>query len=256
MTDDMRFALVLRATPPSFPRDFPFEYGVCFVEGETARTAFVDFDGLEKAIGDFPCVPSTHGRIPGIISFDAEMQAIDTLSAVGAEFSTRYSIGPAPGYHPMKEMIEGGLRVTVTERRIAVEIAEWVLSSSGLHAGDRVSLCVRDDGIHFSLYADRDGAAFAREGQPGWLATTRDWPLPLSICLADGEYSVPFAAGDDGIFFAMPPTRPSQPSPEQTGELPAPPLAGLPERLPIDYRWVPLALAAVYFGVATALKFI
>lgn len=252
MRDDLRFALVLRAGAKGIAPDCPFDFGICFVEGETARTSFVDIEGVERALGDFPVVPSTYGPRPGIVSFEAEMEAVDTLVAAAAAFSTKYAAAAPPSFSALRERLEGGLTVTVSDGRIGFEVAQWAAEALSWHVGDRVDMAASPDGMSFAIIADRDGTALVDAGRPGWLSTVRDWPLPLRSSAPQGELHLPLVISDGSLLFEFSPEE-SRISSEPALPMPVPALPHVP---PIDYRWGLIALAAVYAIMSVALKIV
>lgn len=247
MRDDPRFALVLRTGIRGIAADCPFDYGICFVEGETARTAFVDLEGLERALGDYPCVPSIYGKCPGIVSFEAEMEAVDVLTTAATEFSDKYQSRLPSSYERLRERVAGGLVITLSDGRIGFEVAQWVTDALSWQVGDRIDMAVGPDGKSFRIFADRDGTALVI-GRPGWLTAIRDWPFS-SANSQDCVTPVPVSVAEGCIMFDYLPEPESPGNP--VGCDPQPPLS--PKR-PIDYRWGLLALAAAYGIVATALK--
>jgi hypothetical protein len=252
MRDNMRFALVLRTGTKGFAPDCPFDFGICFVEGDSARTSFVDFEDLERALGDFPAVPSCNGKLPGIVSFEAEMEAVDVLSEAASAFSTKYSAGVPQSHSRLRERLEGGIVVTIDEGRICFELGQWAAAALSWHIGDRVDMSISQDGRTFSVFADRDGTALVAAERTGWLSTTRDWPLPVSFHGNSGRHAVPLAIGGGAILFEIVADQVElQPSP-----LPSIPVPPLSHRLPIDYRWGPITFAVVYAFVAIALKIV
>lgn len=252
MRDDLRFALVLRVGAKGIASGCPFDFGICFVEGESARTSFVDIEGLERALGDFPVVPSVYGSRPGIVSFEAEMEAVDTLVAAANAFSTKYAASVPPSFSILRERLDGGLTVTVSDGRISFEVAQWAAHALSWHVGDRVDMAASADGMSFAIVADRDGTALIEAGGPGWLSTARDWPLPLRSSAPQGERHLPLAISDGSLVFEFYPEE-SRISSEPALPKPVP---ALPQRLPFDYRWGLIALAAVYAAMSVALKIV
>ncbi|MDW9478810.1 hypothetical protein GOB57_08855 [Sinorhizobium meliloti] len=252
MRDDHRFALVLRTGAKGIAPGCPFDFGICFVEGDTARTSFVDIEALDRTLGDFPTVPSIYGSRPGIVSFEAEMEAVDTLTAAADAFSTKYSSDMPPAFSLLREKLDGGLAISIADGRIGFEIAQWAAQALSWHAGDRVDMAASPDGMSFAIVANRDGTALVDAGRPGWFSTARDWPLPRRSDAASGEQHVPLAISDGSVLFELAPAevRISSESPAATS---APPL---PQVLPFDYRWGLISLAAVYAAVSVVLKII
>ncbi|MCZ7861698.1 hypothetical protein O9X98_09830 [Agrobacterium salinitolerans] len=252
MRDDLRFALVLRAGSKGIAPDCPFDFGVCFVEGETARTSFVDIEGLARALGDYPVVPSTYGSRPGIVSFEAEMEAVDTLVAAANAFSTKYTASAPHSFSVLRERLDGGLTVSVSDGRIGFELAQWAAQALSWHVGDRVDMAASADGMSFAIVADRDGTALVDAGRPGWLSTARDWPLPLRSTAPQGELNLPLTISDGSLLFEFSPEEP-----RNSGKPALPmPVPALPHVLPIDYRWGLIALAAVYAAMSVVLKIV
>jgi hypothetical protein len=252
MRDDLKFALVLRAGSKGLAPACPFDFGICFVEGEKARTSFVDFESLSHALGDFPTVPSVYGKNPGIVSYEVEMEAVDALVTATEAFSSKYSHALHQSFSKLREKLDGGLIVTVTNGRIGFEIAQWATEALSWHVGDRVDLAASSDGASFAIIADRDGTSLVDAGRPGWISTVRDWPLPTHSNVPSGEHCVPVSIADGTIVFEFMPqeTRIYDVSAPVAAVLP------LPHRLPIDYRWGPIALAVVYAAVSITLKVI
>ncbi|MCS4089774.1 hypothetical protein [Rhizobium sp. BK176] len=250
MRDDMRFALVMRTGAKGFAKDCPFDFGICFVEGESARTEFVDIERLARALGSFPVVPSVYGQRPGIVSFEAEMEAVDHLTAAAEAFSSKYSAGMPATHSRLLERLDGGLAVSVSDGRIGFELSQWAAEALSWHVGDRVDMAVSQDGRSFSIFADRDGTALVGAGRPGWISTTRDWPAPLVPVAAPGVHFIPLSIADGSIRFELAPAEV-----RNSGDsVPANPALPLPPTLPIDYRWGLFALAVAYAAAAIVLK--
>ncbi|MCV9963718.1 hypothetical protein OIU34_17710 [Pararhizobium sp. BT-229] len=252
MRDDLRFALVLRTGSKGFAPDCPFDFGICFVEGDSARTSFVDIEGLGRALGDFPTVPSVYGVKPGVVSFEAEMEAVDTLTAAAGAFSTKYGKTLPHSFSRLRERLDGGLVVSVVDGRVGFELAQWAAQALSWHVGDRVDVAAAPDGKSFAIFADRDGTALVDAGRPGWVSTARDWPLPPRAAAVQGEHYVPVVIADGSVLFELAP----QESRISSASAPAAPVLPLPHVLPIDYRWGLIALAVAYATVSVALKVI
>ncbi|MBY3433223.1 hypothetical protein HFN89_03390 [Rhizobium laguerreae] len=252
MRDDMRFALVMRTGGKGFARGCPFDFGICFVEADSARTVFVDIEGLERAIGDFPVVPSIYGGRPGIVSFEAEMEAVDALMAAAEAFSAKYSVGKPSAHSKLLERLDGGLALNVSGGRISFELSQWAADALSWHVGDRVDMAASHDGRSFSIFADKDGTAIVGAGRPGWISTARDWPMPLASNASPGVHFVPLSIADGSILFELAPAEVRN----SDEPVPANPVPPLPPTLPIDYRWGLFALAAAYAAVAIALKIV
>jgi hypothetical protein len=250
MRDDMRFALVMRTGAKGFAKNCPFDFGICFVEGESARTAFVDIEQLERSLGGFPVVPSIYGQRPGIVSFEAEMEAVDHLTAAAEAFSSKYSAGMPATHSRLPERINGGLAVSVSDGRIGFELSQWAAEALSWHLGDRVDMSVSPDGRSFSIFADRDGTSLVGAGRPGWISTARDWPLPLLSAAPSGVHYLPLSIADGSILFDLAPAEVRSPG----DAVPANPALPLSPTLPIDYRWGLFALAVAYAATAIALK--
>nr|WP_250807938.1 hypothetical protein [Neorhizobium tomejilense] len=259
MRDDTNFALVMRMEAGGKTR-FPFDYGVCVVEGDSARTSFTDLAGVSQIIGSTPCVPSIYGARPGIVSFEAEAEAIDMLSQATREFGTKYSYGRPDGYEPLRTLIKGGVVATVSEGRISVDIADWAAAGAGWHIGDRVELSAKTAGNSFSLHADRDGFPLVEGDRTDWLGLSRDWPLPPGLDIPDGHYQLAFSSGPEGIFMAFPetdgPRGDASVALPEAAKLANPRVSPLSPNLPFDYRWALVSLAAIYGLLTLSLKFI
>lgn len=252
MRDDMKFALVMRTGAKGFAKDCPFDFGICFVEGESARTEFVDIERLARALGDFPVVPSIYGQRPGLVSFEAEMEAVDHLTAAAEAFSSKYRAGIPVNHSRLLERLDGGLAVSVSDGRIAFELSQWAAEALSWHVGDRVDMAVSSDGRSFSIFADRDGTALVGAGRPGWISTARDWPIPRLPTPSSGVHFVPLSIADGAILFELAPAEV-----RNSGDpVPAHPALPLPPTLPIDYRWGLFALAVAYAANAIALKLV
>jgi hypothetical protein len=252
MRDDMKFALVMRTGDKGFAKDCPFDFGICFVEGESARTEFVDIERLARALGNFPVVPSIYGQRPGLVSFEAEMEAVDHLTAAAEAFSAKYSAGIPANHSRLLERLDGGLVVSVSDGRIGFELSQWAAEALSWHLGDRVDMAVSPDGRSFSIFADRDGTALVGAGRPGWISTARDWPTPHLPASSSGVHFVPLSVADGVILFELAPAEV-----RNSGDpVPANPAPPLPPTLPIDYRWGLFALAAAYAATAIALKLV
>ena len=255
MRDDTRFALVLRASGNGIAPGSRFDYGVCLVDGDTATTSFVDMGGLARVVGDFPCVPSVYGVREGIVSFEAEMEAVDTLTSAARELSDKYATGTPPGYGRLLDMVAGGFMISSENGRIGFEIADWVAQSAGWHTGDRLDVAVGAGGA-FAIFASREGAAVVSAGRPGWLTAVRDWRLPLSFPLPDGEWRPEFSVDGGRVYFELP-SMPAEVSVRtEIPDLKPAPREALPRALPIDYRWSPVVLAFVYAVLAIVLNFV
>jgi hypothetical protein len=252
MRDDLRFALVIRTGSKGVAPDCPFDFGVCFVEGDTARTSFVDLEGLEGVLGDFPAVPSTYGACPAIVSFEAEMEAVDTLTAAAEAFSTKYTASPPASYSALHERLDGGLAITISNGRIAFEMAQWAAQALSWHIGDRVDVAASSDGMSFAIVADREGTALINAGRPGWLSTARDWPLPLRTKAPQGEHHLALAIASGSLLFDLIALE-LRVSSEPAVHTPTPPL---PHALPIHYRWGLISLAVAYTVISVALNIV
>lgn len=256
MRDDRRFALVLRVRDIDPKASSSFDYAVCHVDNDTAKPSFVSADGLSKTLGDYPVVPSSYGTTPGIVSFEAEMQAVDVLTSAVADMTDRYAHGIPEGFSPLHTMSVGGLHVTLREEWMGIEIAKWVLEALGWNEGDRVSISV-GRGDTFAVHLDRDGSRIVDAEEFGFFTASREWRLPLGIRRNQGSLEVPFAVADGRIHFELP-ADPAEDTPRPciAPVEKAPDVQPLSQRLPIDYRWGPLGVAAVYAAVAFALNFV
>jgi hypothetical protein len=256
--DDRKFAVVLGMG--NIGRDrFPFDYGVCVVDGDSAATSFCDLQGLSIVVGDTPCIPSIFGTSPADVTFEAEQAAVDAILAAAEEFGSKYAHGRPVGYEPLRTMIEGGIVLTVRNGRAGVELAEWVAEGAGWNIGDRIEMTVKSDGTALALHADRDGFPLGPGERLGYLGVQRDWSLPATVSIPDDDYDVAFAIGVEGVFMDMPPN-PARvtalaivPSPLRTQPTPQ---TTLSPRLPFDYRWSLVSLAAVCGLLSLALKFV
>lgn len=256
MRDDGKFALVLEASAAGAGPDAPFGFGVCLVDGDSARTLFTDFAGLDRAVGDYPCVPSIYGRVPGIVSFEAEMEAIDILTSAAAGMREKYGRTRPPGYRLLAEPLSGGLEIAVSGGRADIELAEWAAAALGWHAGDRVALALSPCSRRLMLITDREGAALVHATRPGWLSADRSWPLPHHVRAEEGIHRPGITACDGVIEFDIPAAAPAPPAvtlPPPAGRgLPPAPTPEYKDRLPVDYKWGLLLLASMGYAALAA----
>jgi hypothetical protein len=245
MADDERFALVVRTGRGTFAPDCPFDHAVCLVEGGTATLRFVDLEGVSKAVGATPCVPSAYGAVAGRVSIEAEREALDTVARAAAGFSAKYARLPPPGFEAVPEPRKTGVSASVSSGRFSIDIEGWVADELGWHAGDRVSLSRSPDGRH-CLRADRDGDSLAPSGADA-LTTLRTWPAEGAFLDAEVLALEHWIAEGTLMFRA-----PAGGAPRRAVEVPGPARTRfeLPRRRGIGYRWGFAALAVLYAALA------
>lgn len=177
MLNDLRFCLVADVSD----RGGPYPFAVCSVDGDTCSVVFLDFSSISLHVGDRPCVPSVFGRLPGNVSIEAELLALQAVDEEIERLSSRYGTAPSPGFDPLTEPYPRSIRLIAENGRLSFEAGRWLSSAAGWNEGDRIEVNFSRERMALELRLDRNGSSIVAADVPGILTSDRSWPVPRGM---------------------------------------------------------------------------